>query len=213
MDLTSYSGLQAAIAGYLNRSDLATEIRTFIALAEARIRVDIGSRHWRAQRRQVTTATERYVTLPSSWLEAIYIEVQDAPAGPVNLKFRSPQQLNGIRRQKDNTTGCPEAYTLVAGEIELAPDPDRQYTLEMAYCEDVALSDTATSNWCLEYAPNVYLYAAMLESALFLKDWEQAPLWEAKYAEAAAKALAQGRRAQYSGEPIESRPPTRRSIP
>ena len=41
MSFTSYSDLQDAIAGYLARSDLTTQIPDFIRLCEVRLRRDL----------------------------------------------------------------------------------------------------------------------------------------------------------------------------
>ena len=54
MSFTSYSDLQTAIAGYLARTDLTTQIPDFIRLAETRLRRDLRIRQ---MLKSVTTAT------------------------------------------------------------------------------------------------------------------------------------------------------------
>jgi len=44
-----------------------------------------------------------------------------------------------------------------------------------------ALSDSNTSNWLLDLAPDAYLYASLLESAPFLRDDERLQTWTALY--------------------------------
>ena len=47
MALTTYTGLKASIADFLNRDDLTSVIPDFVALAEAQINRDI--RHWKME--------------------------------------------------------------------------------------------------------------------------------------------------------------------
>ena len=71
----------------------------------------------------------------------------------------------------------------------LVPTPAVVGTVEIAYYElPKQLDDSNQTNWLTTYAPNVLLYAALLEATPFLKNDERIPTWQAAY-DRAAQAL------------------------
>lgn len=71
----------------------------------------------------------------------------------------------------------------------LAPTPNAASTLEILYYEQPAfLGEDFQTNWLTEYAPDLLLYAALLEASPFLKKDERIATWQAMY-DRAAQAL------------------------
>lgn len=71
----------------------------------------------------------------------------------------------------------------------LAPTPNATDTLEVLYYEQPAfLGEDFQTNWLTEYAPDLLLYASLLEATPFLKKDERVQLWQAMY-DRAAQAL------------------------
>jgi len=71
----------------------------------------------------------------------------------------------------------------------IAPTPSTAQTCEILYYEQPALlGDDLQSNWLTEYAPDVLLYASLLEATPFLKNDERVPTWQSMY-DRAAQAL------------------------
>lgn len=71
----------------------------------------------------------------------------------------------------------------------LAPTPNAADTLEILYYEQPAfLGEDFQTNWLTEYAPDLLLYASLLEATPFLKKDERVQLWQAMY-DRAAQAL------------------------
>ena len=71
----------------------------------------------------------------------------------------------------------------------IAPTPNAASTLEILYYQQPALlGDDLQVNWLTEYAPDVLLYAALLEATPFLKNDERVPMWREMY-DRAAQAL------------------------
>lgn len=71
----------------------------------------------------------------------------------------------------------------------LAPTPNATDTLEILYYEQPRfLDDEFQTNWLTEYAPDLLLYATLLEAAPFLKKDERIQTWQAMY-DRAAQAL------------------------
>jgi hypothetical protein len=69
----------------------------------------------------------------------------------------------------------------------IAPTPDFDYPFEVLYYELPALlDDEVQSNWLTEYAPQLLLYATLLEATPFLKNDDRIPVWQQMYDRAAA---------------------------
>jgi len=68
----------------------------------------------------------------------------------------------------------------------IVPTPSAAATLSIAYYElPQLLDDSYQTNWLTTYAPNVLLYAALLEATPFLKNDERIGVWQASYDRAA----------------------------
>jgi len=165
MAITTYSELKTSIADYLNRSDLTAIIPTFIALAEAQINRDV--RHWQMENRAVTSFDGQYATRPSDWIETIRLQLTGT--GTTSMSLISQQAMADKRMSADNVAGKPLFYTHSESQFELYPTPDGAYAAEVLYYQQVpALSDSATGNWLLTAAPDLYLYGALIHSAPYL---------------------------------------------
>ena len=71
----------------------------------------------------------------------------------------------------------------------IAPTPDAAYPFEVLVYQILPLLDDANqTNWLTEYAPQVLLYASLLEATPFLKNDERVGLWQQMY-DRAAQAL------------------------
>lgn len=71
----------------------------------------------------------------------------------------------------------------------VAPTPDAAYPFEVLVYQILPLlDDTNQTNWLTEYAPQVLLYASLLEATPFLKNDERVGLWQQMY-DRAAQAL------------------------
>ena len=64
----------------------------------------------------------------------------------------------------------------------IAPTPNAASTLEILYYEQPALlGPNLQSNWLTDYAPELVLYASLLEATPFLKNDERVQLWQSLY--------------------------------
>jgi len=68
----------------------------------------------------------------------------------------------------------------------VAPTPDEDYPIEILYYQlPPLLTEEAQTNWLTENAPEILLYATLLEATPFLKNDERIPVWQNMYDRAA----------------------------
>lgn len=199
MNLSTYSGLKAAIADYLNRDDMTSVIPGFIALAEAKFNRKLRARQM--IKRATATVDTQFFAYPADWLEAKEFILNTNPI--TYLKFVTDAQANELRATTIVAPGKPAYYTIIGSQIEVIGTPDTTYTGELTYYAKIpALSDTNTSNWLLAYAPDLYLYGALIESAPYLKDDERLAVWSQLYNDSKADIEIADQRASVSSTPV-----------
>ena len=202
MAITNYTTLQSAIADFLNRDDLTAVIPTFIQLAEAQMNREI--RHWKMETRVTgsQSAGDTYMQVPSDWLETIRLHLTGSGTSAVNLTSRAA--LADIRAKNENiSTVLPYLYTHADGQFELYPTPVETTAFELLYYQKIpSLSTSATTNWLLTEAPDVYLYGALLHSAPYLAEDARVGVWAQMYSAAVQNVNSASEKARYSGSGI-----------
>lgn len=178
MDLTNLTGLSAAIADYLERTDMSERIPGWISLAEAQIARDLR----RTAVRATTTIFGDSVTLPAD-----VVELRSARLVTSNTHLDTPlmnvtPEMLADRRAGRSATGRPTHFTQLARTLQFVPACDQPYTMEYTYFQKLTpLSASNPSNVVLVEAPDAYVFGTLKEAAVFLQDDERVALWEAKY--------------------------------
>tara|TARA_R110000803_G_scaffold52604_1_gene108216 strand:+ start:72 stop:701 length:630 start_codon:yes stop_codon:yes gene_type:complete len=187
MSIDTYTNLKTTIANYLNRSDLTSYIPDFISLAETRLNNELRVREMEVIDTTTNTVsgTQDY-SLPTNFIEAIYVLYKSDPY--ITLKYKSNfdffSQLNS-----SVSSGIPYFFTIVGSKIYLGPKPDTATNLEIAHYKKItALSDSNATNDILTNYPNLYLYAALAESAPFIHQDERLTIWSSLYKESMQRA-------------------------
>lgn len=199
MSFATYSDLKTAIAGYLARTDLTTQIPDFIRLAELRLRRDLRIRQMLKSATTATVAGDETVELPSDFIEVRDLVIVGNPVQP--LSYYSPSALN--RNTRTWESGKPQDYTVLANNFQLAPIPDSVYTLKMFYfASPTFLSDANPSNAFLANVPDALLYGALLEAAPYLMDDARINTWGTMFDRAMSSITRSDEQGQYSGVPL-----------
>ena len=197
MAITNYGELKAAVADFLNRSDLTDVIPTFIDFAEADFNRNLRVRQM-VSRAEAQIDT-RFSAVPADFLEAKdLVIVTGTPVTP--LQFVTQQEMAQIRNQEITTAGKPKYFSVVGAEFEVVPTPDSAYSLEMSYFAKIdALSGDSDTNWLLTDYPDMYLYTALTHSAPYLKDDERIAIWAGLAQKARQELIDADQSASYSG--------------
>lgn len=177
--ITDYTSLQAAVTEWLARDQDATlvaRIPTFIQLAEAKFNRQLFVRQMEERSSATTEVDNDFLSLPSGFHSMRRIRITSVQGSP-RLDYKNQQQIDEFRYMTANAVGQPRFFTVFGTEIEFAPTPDAAYTVEMIYRKTVpALADNS-SNWLLTMAPDLYLYASLLEAAPYMKEDDRIAVW------------------------------------
>lgn len=208
MSITNYDELQTAIAAWLARGDLAAYIPDFIALAEQRIFHGAADAAYpspplrlRAMEQATDPATYQTaagipsLALPAGFLAARAVSLATAP--PVDLDPVAPRQLNAISA---GIPGRPRAYLLEGNALRLAPTPDAAYGVSLTYYRRFDPLTVTPTNWLLDTAPGVYLYAALLEAQPFLRSDARLPIWASMLGAATRALMAEDEQRSWGGQ-------------
>ncbi len=201
-DLTTYEGFQAAVADYLGRDDLTSRIPDFIRMAEARLNRDVRMRVMERRAYHQVSAGKDELSLPWKRVDNdwdVFLEMRDlvwkSSGRTVNLTYL-PADTYADRLSE---SGEPLRYAIVGKSLFLVPVPDSAGMLELTYWAEIPpLSATQTTNDVLTTAPDLYLYATLIESAPWARSSVPIDLWTRYYQEARERVRESENRGRYT---------------
>ena len=184
----TYTSLLQDVRRYLERGFTAEsdaivyeQLPRLVTLGERRIARELKIQGFI---RAVTTPLQVGVAVyqkPDRWRDTVSMTLDGKP-----IFARSYEYLRNYWPDEAQT-GTPEYYADYDYQHWLlAPTPAAASQLEVLYYEQPRfLDDEFQTNWITEYAPDLLLYATLLEATPFLKSDERVPLWQAMYDRAA----------------------------
>lgn len=118
---------------------------------------------------------------PDRWRDTVSMTVNGTP-----IFARSYEYCRNYWPDEAET-GAPQFYADYDYQHWLiTPTPNAASTWEILYYEQPALlGEDFQTNWLTEYAPDLLLYAALLEATPFLKKDDRIQTWQAMYDRAA----------------------------
>jgi hypothetical protein len=187
----TYDSLLVDVRRYLERgftqeSDqiVYDQLPRLVTLGERRIARELKIQGFiRAVTTPLSTGVAVYLK-PDRWRDTISMTVTGSPIFARSYEYCRSYWPN------EAETGAPQFYADYDFQHWLiTPTPNAASTLEILYYEQPALlGDDLQTNWLTEYAPDLILYATLLEASPFLKNDERVGMWQAMY-DRSAKAL------------------------
>ena len=179
--MTTYSGLVDQIRNYTETDSnvlTTTIVNDFITQAELRIFREIDLDVFRSYEFATLTASNPFVALPGSTPSTMsfvrYASIYQTTGATANERTRLLQKdvsyMNEYWPNRGNT-GHPKYYAMWdQNTIYLAPTPNLAYNIELALNRnETGLSSTNTTTWVSQNAPQVLLYACLIEAFKYLK--------------------------------------------
>lgn len=203
MAITTYAELKTAIANWLARSDLTSEIDDFIDLAEAEYNRDLRIRGMETS--TSFTIDSEQEDLPTGFL-GVRSFVITSTTNKTILQYMSP--FHQFHTQGGSTTGTPRAYSIEGSKFRFSPSPDASYTATLVYYKAItSLSSSNTTNDILTYHPELYLYGSLYHATNFIRgiDPDTVAHWEKLYKVAIETLKEQDQKEKYNGSPLIQR--------
>jgi hypothetical protein len=207
MTIQTVTDLQNAVIEYLARDQdtvFVARIPTFIQSAEAKFNRLLFTRQMEQRATafiDITTAEPEFIALPTDFQSMRRMRLSSVTGKP-RLNFKSGTQLDEYRTAIGDVAHRPNFFTIFGNEIEVCPQPDQDYTVEMIYRQNVPSLSLNATNWLLTLSPDLYLYATLMETAPYIKEDSRLQTWGAGFQTALDGLNALGMSSTYNAGPM-----------
>lgn len=206
MAITTYTELLAEVELWLDRSDLAAQIPTFITLAETSFKTDL-----RLRLMETTVNVPLVIGQSEYGIAANFPRFQQVRGLSVRktgqykaLSYYNPETLDMLWGNSAN--GQPRGYSLLGDSMIILPAPDTDWAVDLKvtyFAQPEPLSGSNADNALLLAFPNIYLFGTLLQAEPFLKDDSRIAVWAEYYKRAIERAMAGDGRGTVEGSAIE----------
>jgi len=190
--MTTYAELTQQIIDYTETDSnvLTTAIlNDIIEHAESRIFRNADLDVFKKYKTANLTIGDPFVAMPGATPQLFafvrYIQIFGTDNIRITLEKKDASFINEYVPNR-TTTGTPKYYANWDNDtLLLAPSPDATYTVELAYnAQPTGLSSSNTTTWVSNNAPEMLLYACLVEAFKFLKNPQMVQMYESYYKQA-----------------------------
>lgn len=175
MALATYSDLKTAIANEIERADLTAQIPDFITRAESRINRRLRRSNLETEIALTGIEGSRFIALPSNFDTAVAL-FRNLVSGRELMRPVAPAQMETIATNGRPNFWCIDGTSLA---FERPCDQGNSFTLRLNAM--LGLSDAAPTNSILTQWPDLYLYGAVVEAAMYMLDDDRMGIYERKF--------------------------------
>lgn len=195
-EIMTWSSLKTDIVAYCERQDEETilQIPRLIMLAENRLSSEVRGLGFLRVLKGVMEAGNPVIDKPTNWRESSSMRVVVGTKQKTVFKrtyefCRAYGDDSGIKR-------TPRYYAdYDFNKFFVVPSPDSAYEFELVYFEKpLPLNAENETNWVTDHAPQLLLYATLLEAQLFLKSDQRIDGIKSFYIQASQAVLEESRR-------------------
>lgn len=177
MSISNYSELLTAVSStWPRRSDLTSMAADFITLGEARLNRLLRVREMEESATVTPSQSVSYVSLPTGFMEPISFTDDQGD----ELQAVAPDVL--AKMSANSSTGRPQYYR-VSSRIDFERVADGAYSFTMRYYKKLDIAADLT-NAVLTAAPDIYLFAALVNAERYVKNDNRIMVWKAELSEA-----------------------------
>lgn len=180
----TYDSLKQDMIDYCERSDdpFLAQLPRFIMMAENRIASE--SKPFGFLRTVTGTVNGPLMVKPVRWRKTQNFSI--LVGGKRSYLFYRSYEYCREYWPDVTVLAMPEYYADYDYEhFLIVGTPDQNYNFEMQYYErPEPLSDSNQTNWTTQYAPQLLLYASLMEAMPFLKNSERIPEFQGLYTQA-----------------------------
>ena len=204
MALDTYTNLKTAIANFLARDDLTSEIDDFIDLTEADFNRRLRIRAMESVNTSFTidAATE---SLPTGFLQVkSFVITSSTPDKTLELSTAYHQ----ANTQGYTNVGTPRLYSIEGSNFRFSPVPDTAVTARLTFYKAFdSLDGSTATNTILTNHPDVYLYGALYYASTFIRGMDQGTVaqFKVQYEAALQQVKDADELDKYNGSPLIQR--------
>ena len=179
MSVTSYTELKTEVQNWINKSSISGSADDFVTFAEAYLNTQLRTTKQMVLASGTLSSSTNELNLAFHFSKLQRIRSMSINVGGSDLVLSYLSQDLMAARYSDTSSGVPAYYTIIGTTLYLDPAPDSAYAFTLMYYAKLDALASATTNWLLEDYPNIYLYAALAEAAVFAKDEKAATAYMA----------------------------------
>ncbi len=199
MALDNYTNLKASIISWSHRQDIGDVVDDFILIAETEFYYNaidpLRVREMEARDTSATNTTDRFLALPTDFLEARRLDVTVSTERRI-VTYQTPAQM------VIQTQAAHPNYFTVTDQIEFNRQPDEIYETNLQYYQTLpALDSTNDTNEILTKYPNVYLYGALWALFKWSRNTEEELKWKNDFLAAIVGANKSSMKGRYGPNP------------
>lgn len=202
----TYTGLQASLGDWMNRSDLAAVIPDFVTLFESNVNTEaaIRTQFNRASTLIPTTASLDHINTPVDYLGTDTLRLTQSGGSYQILKpYGSPSAMYADYPSAA-TASQPKGFVNLTGKLELAPVPDSIYNINLYYYQKIPSLAANSTNWLLTNFPQIYLFGSLVAAEAYLGSDPRLQLWGTLYDNAIQKLEGATDRNKYGGSSLSA---------
>lgn len=208
----TYNSLVTSLENYLQRYDqlVISQIPQFILLAQIRIPREmkiLGFRKEVTGTFSASTQTTGIMQKPADWRKTIAFYVNTSGSNHVPVFERDYDFVRSVYPDP-SVQDTPRFYADADYNHWLVqPSPPSALPFKIPYYSTLTyLDETTQTNWLTINAPDLLLYASLLEAAPFLKTDERIQVWQGYYQNAKTALQAQEMEGRFDTQAIVGSP-------
>ena len=202
MSITTHTELKTAVKNWLNRgTELDSYLDDLVLFGEKRIYRKLRVRAMETA--LSVTISSGVAAIPSDYVELKYAYLSTTPVTKLNMKEAGWIIEAYPTRSAD---GLPKFFAQDGSNFIFGPYPDSGYTLSGTYYKRLDPL-ASTTNAIFTTHPDLYLFAALAESAIFLKASDQRlAVWEARFNDVLGQVQGEYNKGRLSGGALQMVP-------
>jgi len=200
MAITNYSELQTSVENWIDSTAHTSRVPEFISLGENRIYRELRIRTMETA--LSVTIASGVAAMPSDYVELKHARISGSPDKPLLKQSAEWIYRNYPTRSSDSV---PKYIGEDGDNFIFGPYPDSTYTIVGTYyARPTALSDSNTTNWFTNNAPDILLSASLVEAWEYIGNDKEREYWEMRYQNAKRMIQKEDNKRKVSGSPLMS---------
>jgi hypothetical protein len=182
----TYTTLLTDVQSYAERDDqtFIDQLPRLVSQAESRIATEARGLGFMRSVTDDMKVSQQWLPKPARWRETVSIQIgSGANYATRIILFSRSYEYCRTYWPNPRDTDVPKYYAdWNFNHWLIVPTPSLAYPYEVIYHErPLPLSTNSQTNWTTEFAPQLLLYATLLEAQPFLKRDDRIPVFQAEY--------------------------------